>query len=324
MGAQAAAAIQQSSALLKELLESSLPQTGLEQVFGQRLWKIFDLSVDEHVGLLPLITCQASGGESSQAIPLVAAWRSLRLSAKLLDDLADGESLYAPAEAIDLASSLLFLAPLALKELVEKEMPPDKVERLTKLLFGAGLQACAGQHAEVATFEDARPDDWLAIAGAKSGAPCAWAAWAGALVAGADEGTLISFREYGMHCGILLQVADDFNGIWSDNDSKDLRSRQLNLAVCYARLVAEVKQRNQMEKMLKAARQGNGPAEHQMKHFLIDMGAQAYLLVVGRRERQEAIAALGRHGHLFPSLIDFLDEIWPAIGKEAEGERHSG
>ncbi len=139
--AQAAIALQQSSALLREILQSSLPKSGLGQVFGQQLWNIFDRIVDEPLALLPLITCEASGREPGREIPLLAAWRSMRLSAKLLDDVEDGESIYGPAEAVDLATGLLFLTPKLLRELLGKRVAADRVDRITQSLFEAGLQA---------------------------------------------------------------------------------------------------------------------------------------------------------------------------------------
>jgi len=41
--------------------------------------------------LLPLLTCRAAGGDPRQALPVAAAWRSLHIAAKLLDDVEDGD-----------------------------------------------------------------------------------------------------------------------------------------------------------------------------------------------------------------------------------------
>jgi geranylgeranyl pyrophosphate synthase len=318
-------ALNQSLALVNRILQSRFPEAGLAKAFAQRLWQILDPTVDNHLSLLPLLACEAAGGDPQGAIPLMAAWRLLRLSAKLLDDVVDGESAYHSAEAVGLATGLLFLAPLALGELSRQGVPSGHVKRLTQSLYEAGLRACAGQHAELTSLHDIDPDGWLGIARAKSGEPCAWAAWAGALVAGANEETSAGFREYGMHSGVLLQAADDFNGIWQSADDGDLRSGQLNLSLCYAHLVVEGGQRNKMDAWLKDARHGDGVAARQLRQLLMEAGAQAYLLVVGRQQRQQALAGLRMHGRPILPLVDFLDRTWPALGEAAkEGEHYSG
>jgi geranylgeranyl pyrophosphate synthase len=234
LGVQPDAAGIQSLRLAKRILRGKLTEVRCEQAFGQRLWLILYRSVETRLDLLPLLACQALGGQPRQAIPLLAAWRLLRLSAKLLDDVADGESASTPAEAIDLATGLLFLAPLALEELLKRGVPASRIARLRVGMHAAGLRACAGQFGELASPDELDPEGWLEIASAKSGVSFAWAGWAGALVAGDDKGTLARFYEFGLHLGILLQVADDFNGIWGSAGANDLGNTRPNLATCYA------------------------------------------------------------------------------------------
>jgi len=62
------------------------------------------------------------------------------------------------------------------------------VHHLCHALNRAMLRACARQHADLAGqmgMSDVDPDTWLEIARAKSGGFLAWAAWSGALRAGA-------------------------------------------------------------------------------------------------------------------------------------------
>lgn len=126
--------------------------------------------------------------------------------------------------------------------LLRHNVPPDRIERLAQALNRAWLWACAGQHADLACQAGLMRldlDTWREIALAKSGEPCAWAAWAGALVAGAGEQTLTGYRKFGRHLGVLLQVTDDLHGVWHPKGVSDLTAGRLNLAVCYARSVVE-------------------------------------------------------------------------------------
>ncbi len=308
-------AVARALRLIGQTLRDELPHSASTTEFSALLRQISAACFDRHLSLLPLLTCEAVGGRTEQAIPLVAAWQLSRLSAKLLDDVADGESAYSAAQAVGLATSLLFLAPLALCQLSKQRMPSDRVNRLAQSLDEAGLRACAGQHLELTAQPAMAPDAWLQIASAKSGEPLAWAAWAGAFAAGAAEDALANLREYGFHLGILLQIADDFNGIWHDNGASDLKSGQLNLAVCYAYLVADARQRGELETLLKGLKKGEGEALSGARRLLTQMGAQAYLLVAGQDRRQQALAALQKNDRPAPPLIALLDGIWPALAE---------
>lgn len=319
---QPAIAIAQSLSLVNQTLRHNLTRKVPEKRFSRQLMEILGQAVNK-LSVLPLLTCEAVGGDSHQAIPLLACWQLLRLSAKLLDDVVDGESEYPPPEAIDFAVGLLFLAPLVLEELQNRRVSASHVEGLTRSLYQTGLRACAGQHAEITSHNDIDPDGWLIAARTKSGEPCAWAAWAGAMVAGANKQALANFRNFGLHLGILLQVADDFNGIWRPSKFSDLRSGQLNLAVCYARLVAKGEQKDFLETLLKNAISGDDTAESEIRQLLTGIGSQGYLLVVGGEQRQQALLALQSNDRPYPTLVSLLDQIWPILADvESDGRHH--
>jgi geranylgeranyl pyrophosphate synthase len=324
LGVQPDAAGIQSLRLAKRILWGKLAEAGCEQAFGQRLGQILDRSIETRLDLLPLLACQALGGQPRHVIPLLTAWQLLRMSAKLLDDVADGESQFPPAEAIDLATGLLFLAPLALEELSKRGVPASRIAHLREGLHAAGLRACAGQYGELVSVDELDPDGWLEVAGAKSGAPFAWACWAGALVADGDDRTLACFHEFGLHLGILLQVADDFNGIWGSAVANDLGNTRPNLATCYARLVTVGKAHCDLETLLQKAARGDDEAHARVRHRLVELGAQAYLLVVGRHQHQQALAALQESGYLCAPLVALLDRVWPALKAVASEDSPNG
>lgn len=307
------------SQLIRSVLSDSVPGAAYRQQLLQALdrWAEPDTGALT-ISALPKLTCQASGGDPHRAAPVATAWQLMRLAAKLLDDVEDGEASRQPTEAINLAIGLLFVAQLVLDELPERGVPPGHARRLCQAFHRTVLRACAGQHADLvagqAGITKADPDAWLEIAGAKSGELLAWAAWAGALIAGADEHTLACYREYGYRLGVLLQVADDFNGVWCLDGTSDLAAGRPTLPVCYALLVARPKQQECLIALLKQASQGSGAAEAQARQLLTDLGAQSYLLVVGRVQYQQAVAAL-RNAHCISQanhLIGLLDRVLPA------------
>lgn len=311
-----------SSRVINRIISANLRRVAGGPAYGACLERTVERSRDA-LGLLPLLTCQAASGESGQAIPVVAAWRLLRLSAKLLDDAADGDSSWTSSEAIRLATGLLFVAPLVLEELGRYGVSPAKTQQLTTALQGAALRASAGQYRERTQPSPLDPDGWLGVARLKSGEPCAWASWAGALVSGTDKCTLRVFREYGLRLGLLLQVADDFCEVWQATDTNDLQSGQLNFACCYARYVASAEQHAILEGLLQRTAQGDAVAETQVRDLLTSIGSQAYLLVVANEQRRKAKAALRKVGIADGPLVALLDQIWPALSVPHDGGRPS-
>lgn len=310
----------------KQVVQGVLGESTLGTVYCQQLLQAIDrLGKGRADGLaiaaLPVLTCQASGGEPRTAVPVAEAWQLARLAAKLLDDVEDGESKPASAEVVSFATGLLFAASLTLRESLALGVSGDRVLRLEQAFHRAGLRACAGQHADLIAGQSgtggADPDTWLEIARDKSGRLLGWAAWAGALVAGADESTLSSYHDYGCHLGVLLQVADDFNGVWSPDSTCDLATGHPILPVCYALHVAEGKERDRLEVLLGRAAQGDRAAEAQAQQLLIDLGAQGYTLVVAKVQHQHAVLSLRRAGCVSPAdqrLVALLDRMMPALG----------
>jgi geranylgeranyl pyrophosphate synthase len=309
----------------KQVVQRVLGESTLGTIYCQQLWQVIDyLGAGCADGLdvtaLPVLTCQASGGEPRTAVPVAEAWQLARLAAKLLDDVEDGESETASAEAVNAATGLLFAALLTLRESLELGVFADRVLRLERTFHRTGLRACAGQHADLMAgqlgIDGTDPDTWLEIARSKSGGLLGWAAWAGALVAGADEHAMSAYHGYGRHLGVLLQVADDFNGVWSPDGTCDLTARHPILPVCYALHVSQGKERDRLEALLDRASRGDREAEVQAQQLLIDLGAQGYTLVVARVQHRRAVVSLRRAGCASPAdrpLVALLDRMMPAL-----------
>ena len=309
------------SQLIQDVLSEGTPGTA----YCQQLLAVLDRWMkpdpgDPTIGILPRLACEANGGDPHLAAAVTAAWRLVRLAAKLFDDVEDGEVSGQPAEVINVATGLLFVAQLVLGELVVQGMDSSLVQRLGQALNRAMLRACAGQHADLVAGQigiaNVDPEAWLEIALAKSGELLAWAAWAGALVAGAGEHTLACYYEYGCHLGVLLQVADDFNGVWHPEGVSDLAAGRLTLPVCYGLSVAKAEERDHLKALSEQAARGGNAARAQARQLLTDLGAQAYLLVVGRVQHQQAMKALRSANRVSPAgqqLFALLDQVLPAL-----------
>ena len=278
---------------------------------------------DETIDFLPAMVCQAHGSQASSAVPVCVAWQMIRLAAKLLDDVEDGDLSDRQAETVNLAVGLVFAGQLAILKLVERGMASEQVQDISREWARACLMACDGQHADLsatARVADLDPNGWLEIAASKSGALLGWAAWVGGMVAGADDHALSCYREYGTSLGVLLQVADDYNGVWHPDAGSDLAMGRPTLSGIYALSVADVVERQRLLDLLARARGGDAEAESRARKLLTDLGAQAFLLVAARTQQrraqralQDALQGAQRDGPHAQPLFDVLDSVFPPI-----------
>lgn len=308
--------------LIKDVLNESLTRTDYCRQLIAILDRWREADADE-AGLasLPALVCSSCGGDPRQAVAACAAWRLMRSAAKLFDDVQDGDLSEGQPEAINIALGLVFIGLLATHRLAEQGLTPERVQQASQVFCRACLVACGGQHADLgaaAATVDLDPDDWLEIAAAKSGTPFGWAAWVGALVGGADARALTCYRDYGRALGLLLQVADDYDGVWYPDAATDLATGRPTLTSAYALSVASTEERDRLEALLSKARQGDGDAEAKARALMTDLGAQGFLLVVARtqeRRASEALREAGCDGPASHPLLAILEHVFPALHK---------
>lgn len=318
---------------IRLLVARLVSDSGVEAAYGAFVLSILEHAVAEGGGqraitLLPALTCEDHGGDPGRTVPACAAWLLVRLAAKLLDDVEDRDLDAEQALQVNASTGLLALAHLALDALTAEGVPPSRVAHLGTALQVAILRAAGGQHGDLVTGSDAAdldPDGWLAIAAAKSGALFAWAAWAGAAIAGAEDAPLEGYRRFGECLGVLLQIADDYNDIWAPDAEAGGRAEAPtlgapNLSIAYARLVADGAARRHLDDALRSTREGVAGARGAVVDAVTDLGAQTFVLAVARAQHQHGIEALNAaSARPAPArrLIALLDGIMPALGAVA-------
>lgn len=311
--------------LIRRTVDAHIAETQYRDQVERTLDRWLDAeAAASSIGRLPALTCAAAGGDSRRATPVVGAWHLVRLALKLFDDVEDGDVDRHAGEHTNVATGVLMLTQAVLEPASDGDVLPvdAPARRIRRSLQRAVLTACAGQHDDLianrspVSYVD--PETWLQIAGAKSGGLCGWAAWAGALAAGADEPGLSAYRTYGYHLGVILQLVDDFNDVWQPTGVSDLASGTLTLPVCYALFVTDGEQRAELLRLLKRARTGDAAAVAGALDALTDVGAHAYLLTVARMHQRAALAALDRtRTHAgdpaHEALVGLPSQLFPAL-----------
>jgi geranylgeranyl diphosphate synthase type I len=266
------------------------------------IWEsAFPLEEDTPSLLLPILCCEAVGGDEHQATAVAAAWFLLYLAAKVLDDIEDGDALQAPwsaigaPQAINAATGLIFAAQLALTHLCRLGVG----EKLTLIIYEdfnrTSFKICQGQHADLIEVTPSLERYWQIVA-AKSGEPFALACRAGALL-GTDE--VAPYSEFGYNLGVLIQICDDFEGVWNPKGRSDLAAGKRTLPVIYALTAAPPHVRERLERLLVKAI-SEPEAEEEATRIIAELGASHYLLIEAQIRRQRAEAALRSAG--MPSL----------------------
>lgn len=307
-------------------IETLLEETFINTSYGKQLKQIFAAWWERGDGQtafdrLPSICCEACGGNASKVLPATVAWQLLRLAAKLFDDIEDGEVERGRAEATNLATGILFVAQSALQRLPQKpsQVALETQYRIVNKFNRACLFACAGQHEDLAgqvNFSLLDPDSWIKATHAKSGELLGWAAWAGAMVAGAQESIASSYYDFGIHLGILLQIADDFGDFWGRKNPKDLQSGRITLPASYMLDVSDEVGRRQIVDMVRRSGLGDQDAQESLLRSSIELGAQKYALALAWIERQRAYNALKLacpNGNRAQRLMALLNEVFPAL-----------
>ena len=310
------------SECIAAIIHEVIPESNFRQQMQLTAERYLDQAQDDlSFGFVPTVICSAISGETEKAIPVTAAWQLIQLAAKLFDDIEDGDAIQRIADSTNLATGFLFAAHAALDRMVDYGVSLEQCHRVKVGLHRACLCACAGQDADFQarySLDPPDPDGWLEIAGRKSGELFAWACQAGGIVADVDETVQTYLWEYGLRLGTLVQIADDFNGIWGSAGEIDLLNGQWTLPIIYACYVADPVEKKTLDSLIKSAAQGNREAAINAQAKISALGAQKFILVVAFTQRSEAIEALN-HIALSPSarqrLVVILDQVFPVLAQ---------
>lgn len=267
---------------------------------------------------LPLLTCQAAGGQINQAtVGVATAWNLFHLAAHLLDDVEDGDVLNGPAgplaapEAINVATTLIFLAQYTFESQAE-----EAAGRLRSPLYQMLLRMCAGQHRDL-TGPAAGLETYWQVAQHKSGHFFGWAGEAGAILGGGDPVQVENSRQYGFNLGVLLQISDDLEGFVATGAVSDLAAGKSILPILYALSVLPSGQAAHLPVLLKEARQ-DPAAQNEARLVIVRLGGLHYALAQAEiyRRRAEAAIMSAPDSPARRQLLALLDKAFPIRGEQ--------
>jgi geranylgeranyl diphosphate synthase type I len=214
---------------------------------------------------LCLLSCQAVGGDVSQAMPAAVAVELIHNFSLIHDDIEDASDerhhrptvwkLWGQSQAINAGDAMFTLAYLALLKLRDKGINDEKIASSTKMLSLACLELCKGQYLDV-KYEnrlDITIDDYLDMAAKKTAALFAVSTSLGAYLGSEDSKLVDFFHLFGKELGVAYQIFDDILGIWGTEESvgksaSDIAQRKKTLPVVYGLQNSEGEARKRLEK----------------------------------------------------------------------------
>lgn len=207
--------------------------------------------------LIAMLCCAAAGGRPEDAAPLAAAIELLHNFTLVHDDIQDQSptrrhratvwSLWGTAQAINAGDALFAAAHLALFRLRGTGASAELVLELSEAFNRMTIDIVAGQVMDL-SFESRgviAPSEYLQMIAGKTAAIVRYAAWAGALLGGADATSAEKFGTFGEALGLGFQVQDDLLGVWGSATqtgkaaADDIRRKKQSLPIVLLRAAAD-------------------------------------------------------------------------------------
>jgi len=267
---------------------------------------------------LCLLSCQAVGGNTSQAIPAAAAIELIHNFSLIHDDIEDASyerhhrptvwKLWGRSQAINAGDAMFTLAYLALVRLKEKGIADDKIANCTEMLSLACLELCEGQYLDV-EYEnrlDITVEDYLDVAAKKTAALFAVSTSLGAYLGSGDSELVDLFRLFGRELGMVFQIHDDILGIWGLEDTVgksagDICQRKKTLPVAYGLQSSKGAARKSLGKLYSQESIEDEDIKEVTK-ILDSLGARIYAENVAEQYYHKALAHLDTTGLGLSSL----------------------
>lgn len=198
---------------------------------------------------LTFLAADALGGNIEDVAPLAAAIELLHNFTLIHDDIQDRSPnrrhratvwrIWGDAQAINAGDALFATAQRTLLRTPISTVSPERLLVVMEAFNAMTIEIVQGQTSDL-EFEHSHQvtaDDYLRMIGGKTAAILKFSAWAGAMIAGADDDVAHRLGTMGESLGLGFQVRDDVLGVWGSHEmtgkdqSDDIRRRKKSLPI---------------------------------------------------------------------------------------------
>ena len=180
---------------------------------------------------LTLITSEAIGGSSENALKSAAAIELIHTFSLIHDDIMDDDDMRRGMPSVHkvwgedvaiLAGDTLFSKAFEIiMSSNQQTNTPNQINQTLATLADACVKICEGQAFDM-SFEDrfdVSEDEYMTMIFKKTGALIAAATKAGAIIGGASSEVIDAMYEYGRLIGLAFQIQDDYLDLVSDEET---------------------------------------------------------------------------------------------------------
>lgn len=272
---------------------------GLEQVKdeGSKLSQVvYEYVVGGGKMLRPsvlLISSEAVGGTIKKALPMALVYELAHTASLTQDDIIDesptrhnkstAHTKHGITTAILISDMLIFEIFEQLGKYAYTDLSSKRISLLIRTVAKAAKETAEGEYLEMKLSKKLEPsvDDYLRLAGLKTGALFGAAAASGAIVGGAKQNVVRDFHEFGRNLGIAFQVMDDVLDVTGESDQmgkpmlKDIQNNAGNIVLIHAFAHADPKTKAAIRALMARSEYGLTDAL-EIQGILDDMGSVEY------------------------------------------------
>ena len=218
--------------------------------------------------VIAMLTCEAASGDFEKALPVAAIFELAHSASLVQDDIIDESTMrhgqvathkkYGETRAILISDMMIFEIFLELAKYGDTDLPEKRVGKLSSLIGNSAKLTAEGEFYETTLAEKGAvtEEEYVKLAGLKTGALFAAASACGAVVGGATQRQVEAAYEFGRSLGISFQIRDDILDIVGNEEAtgkpllKDLQNNACNLVLVHALGHADPYQKQAIHSML--------------------------------------------------------------------------
>jgi geranylgeranyl pyrophosphate synthase len=215
-----------------------------------------------------LLSCEAVSGSYNKAVPIAMAYELAHTASLTQDDIIDNSptrhnrstahTKHGMTAAILISDMLIFEIFEQLARYGTLDLSKKRLTLLISHIARAAKETAQGEFLEAQLSKKLEPsvDDYVELAGLKTGALFGAAAASGAIVGGAKLRVSKDFYEFGRNLGISFQMMDDildFRGVSEEMGKpmlKDMANNASNIVLIHALTRSDAKTKNRLRAMM--------------------------------------------------------------------------
>jgi geranylgeranyl pyrophosphate synthase len=258
---------------------------------------------------ITLLVCESLRGEYKDALPIAVAYELAHSASLTQDDIIDNSATrhniptahtaHGVTTAILISDMMIFDIFQRLAEYSDLDISKDQLATLLRYIAKAAKEAAEGEfmEMELAKKVNSTVEDYVRLAGLKTGSLFGAAAASGAIIGGGKPKTVKEIYEFGRNLGIEYQMVDDILDLTGSSDEmgkpmmKDLQNNASNIVVLHALAHADSRTGGVLRSAMARSAFGLGDVVELLGIF-DDLGSVKYAAELSRKHAALARARL--------------------------------